>query len=85
MPEIDNLPIEIVYEILEFIPLEIRQKIKEYLPIDKNMFSPTSLCIKHVIDDYNDSRNNDNYWLNPNFKKYFPSFPSFYFSLYRYN
>ena len=51
------------------LPEEIIQKIKGYIPRDKNMSPHTSLCIKDLIADYNDSRNNVDYWLNPNEKK----------------
>ena len=63
----------------DYLPEEIIQKIKGYIPRDKNMSSHTSLCIKDLIADYNDSRNNVDYWLDPNYKKHFPPFLSFVF------
>ena len=63
----------------DYLPEEIIQKIKGYIPRDKNMSSHTSLCIKDLIADYNDSRNNVDYWLDPNYKKHVPPFLSFVF------
>ena len=54
---------------IDYLPEDVIQKIKEYLPRDRNMRSPTCKCIKDLIADYNDSRNNNDYWLDPNYKK----------------
>ena len=65
------------------LPIEIIQKIKDYIPLDKNMFSPTSICMKHLITYYNHSRTNADYWLvDPSYKERFPPASTYYFCFY---
>lgn len=67
------------------LPIEIIQRINEYIPKDKNMSSPTSTCIKPRITDYNYEKYNNDWWINRNdpfldpefdYRDY-PYFPSF--------
>ena len=61
---------------IENLPIDLQNRIKEYIPRDRDMFSPTSFCIKQLIADYEDSMMNDSYWLVPEYKTYYLPFPS---------
>ena len=60
---------------IENLPIEIQNRIKEYIPRDRDMFSPTSFCMKPLIEDYED----DTFWVEVGGARHYLSFKSYVF------
>ena len=60
---------------IENLPIDLQNRIKEYIPRDRDMFSPTSFCIKQLIADYED----ETFWVGVKGERHYLSFKSYVF------